>query len=575
MYSWKSFFRLIRDTRPSKAKLGIALGLSLISTIGGLVVPLLTRDLVDGFSLQNITPLSVILMVLAFVAQAVSGAVSIYLLNHVGQTVVSRLRDRLWSKLLSLSLPYYNEHRTGDTISRMTNDTAVVRGLISEHISGFVNGVISAVGAILILLFMDWKMTLITFVAVPLCVAVIAPVGRRLYLISKDTQDETASFTTTLNQALSEIRLVKSSNGERVEYENGQKGITKLLKLGIAEGKMQAIISPLTMFVIMLILVVIIGYGGMQVTQGRMTAGSLVAFILYLFQIIFPVTQVTQFFTQLQKAKGATQRIIETLEAEEEDIHTGQELTRLNEPIVLEELSFSYPGSEEATLERISFRVDPGKVTAIVGPSGGGKTTLFSLVERFYQPTDGVMKLGGTEVSRYSLRSWRGRIGYVSQESPLIAGSIRDNVLYGLERQVSEDELHEALRMAYADIFIGDFPEGMETQVGERGVKLSGGQRQRIAIARAILRNPDLLMLDEATSSLDSKSEAIVQEALSNLMKGRTTLVIAHRLSTVVDADQILFIEKGRITGRGTHAQLYEVHDLYREFADHQLKVRA
>ncbi|KHF35723.1 Multidrug resistance ABC transporter ATP-binding/permease protein BmrA [Paenibacillus sp. P1XP2] len=212
-------------------------------------------------------------------------------------------------------------------------------------------------------------------------------------------------------------------------------------------------------------------------------------------------------------------------------------------------------------------------MTAVVGPSGGGKTTLFSIIERFYLPDSGMIRVGGQDVSEFSLESWRKQIGYVPQESPIVAGTIRDNICYGMDRDVSDEELKQAAHMAYADIFIDELPEGYETEVGERGIKLSGGQRQRISIARALLRNPQILMLDEATSSLDSQSEVFVQKALQNLMKGRTTLVIAHRLSTVVDADQILFIEKGRITGRGTHQELVESHPMYREFANQQLRI--
>lgn len=323
----------------------------------------------------------------------------------------------------------------------------------------------------------------------------------------------------------------------------------------------------------MVLLVVVMGYGGMRVATGALTAGELVAFILYLVQIVMPMGQFTQFFTQLQKAIGATERIIETLDAREEDHASGRELNSANQPIYVENVSFAYDGGE-TILENVSFTIAPGKVTAIVGPSGSGKTTMLSLLERYYQPNSGSIRLGEEQIHDFTLASWRSKIGYVSQESPLIAGTIRENICYGLGREISDDELRQAAAMAYADQFIEELPDGYETQVGERGVKLSGGQRQRIGIARALLRDPQILMLDEATSSLDSKSELVVQQALTNLMKGRTTLVIAHRLSTVVDADQILFLEKGKITGRGRHAELYETHALYREFATQQLRVK-
>ncbi|WP_312111596.1 ABC transporter ATP-binding protein [Brevibacillus reuszeri] len=569
----RPFFQLIKETNPSKLMLGTALFLSIATTLVSLAIPLFTKDLIDGFALSSVSSGQIALLAGAFIAQAVASGLSIYMLNHVGQSIVAALRDRLWKKLLVLPVPYYDNHRTGETISRMTNDTGVVKGLITDHLSNFFTGTISIIGSIATLLYLDWQMTLTMLVAVPLALLILVPLGRQMYKISKGLQDETASFTTIMTQVLSEIRLVKSSNAEPHEYASGKQGIDKLFRFGVKEGRVQAMIGPLISLVIMVLLVVVMGYGGMRVSSGALTAGELVAFILYLVQIMMPLGQFTHFFTQLQKAMGATERIITTLEATEEEHTSGQKLENASLPIQVENLSFAYENGE-TILDDVSFTIQAGKVNAIVGPSGSGKTTLFSLIERYYLPQQGQIKLGDTSIEGYTLASWRSKIGYVSQESPLIAGTIRENICYGVFREVSEEELRKAAEMAYADGFISEFPDGYDTEVGERGVKLSGGQRQRIGIARALLRDPQILMLDEATSSLDSKSEIIVQQALQNLMKGRTTLVIAHRLSTVVDADQILFMEKGRITGKGTHDELFDSHPLYNEFATQQLRVK-
>lgn len=298
--NWKAFVRLVRETKPSVWMLSVAVLLSVISTLVSLVVPLFTKGLVDSFTADSIKPSQIAMLIASFVASAISGGISIYLLNRLGQEVVAKLRERLWQKLLKLTIPYYDNHRTGDTISRMTNDTAVLKGLVSEHVTGFFNGVISMVGAIVILLLLDWKMTLIILAAIPVTAAVLVPLGRVMLNISRLLQDETADFTTILNQVLSEIRLVKASNAEERENAMGAKAIAGLLKLGIREGKIQAFIGPIISFVMMGLMVLIIGYGGMRVSSGALSAGDLVAFILYLVQIIMPMNQITMFFTQLQ-----------------------------------------------------------------------------------------------------------------------------------------------------------------------------------------------------------------------------------------------------------------------------------
>ncbi|MCM3240041.1 ABC transporter ATP-binding protein/permease [Heyndrickxia oleronia] len=570
---WRQFVRLVKQTKPSKLLLCIALVLSVSTTIVGLLVPLFTKNLINDFSLSSLNTGKIILLVVAMLIQALASGISIYILNHIGQSVVAGIRDRLWKKLLVLPVSYYDENQTGETVSRMTNDTAVVKGLITDHLANFLTGIISIIGSIIVLLILDWKMTLLMFIAIPLSFVILFPLGKKMHKVSKGMQDETAKFTSVIQQVLSEVRLVKASNAEKIEYRNGKKGITELFQFGLKEAKIQAMIAPLIGLVIMLLLVVILGYGGMRVSSGVLTAGDLVAFIMYLFQIIMPMGQLTTFFTQFQKATGATERIISILETEEEEHKIKQEVKNVNQPITVERVSFSY-GNGEQVLKDISFSVDSGKVTAIVGPSGSGKTTLFSLLERYYQPQEGEIRLGRESIHHFSLLSWRSQIGYVSQESPIVSGTIRDNICYGLDRKVDEADLYRVAKMAYADQFITELPQGFDTEVGERGIKLSGGQRQRIAIARAFLRDPKILMLDEATSSLDSKSELVVQQALQNLMKGRTTLVIAHRLSTVIDADQILFFEKGKITGQGTHEELVQSHALYREFANQQLRMK-
>ncbi|WP_028608489.1 ABC transporter ATP-binding protein [Paenibacillus harenae] len=568
----RRFIGLMMETNPPKAVMSIAVILSVVTTLVSLTIPLFTKNLVNGFSFDSLGAGQIIGMAAAFIAQAVSGGVSVYLLHYGGNKIVSSIRERLWSKLLRLPVPYYDNKSSGDTISRLTNDTVVLKSLITEHVTGFFTGILSIVGALCILFYMNWQMTLIMLIVFPVAALIMVPIGRKMYLISKSTQEENARFTSVVNRVVSEIRLVKASGSEPAEYEQGQTGIRNLFSFGLKEARMQALISPIVSFVILLLLVGLIGFGGVQVSSGAMTAGELVAFIMYLFQIMLPITQISQFFTQFQKAMGATESIIGIIESEEEIQDKGQAVNAIDQTLKVEHVSFAYK-PEEPILNDVSLTIEAGKVTALVGPSGSGKTTLFALLERFYDPTSGSIKLGPMDIRDASLRTWRRQIGYVSQESPIIAGTIKENLCYGLDREASREEIEQAARMAYADVFIKALPDGYGTEVGERGIKLSGGQRQRIAIARALLRDPHLLMLDEATSNLDSKSEEVVQDALKNLMAGRTTVVIAHRLSTVVDADSIVFLDKGVITGVGTHEQLYASHAMYREFANGQLRL--
>lgn len=568
--NFKKFIQLVKSTNPPKLLIVIALILTLSTTAVSLMVPLFTKNLVNDFTIDDLNKTTIALLVGAIILQALSGGFSIYILNRIGQSVVAGMRDRLWKKLLVLPVNYFDENPSGETVSRMTNDTTVVKTLISEHLANFLSGIISIIGAMIVLFILDWRMTTAMFIAIPLAAAILIPLGRKMYKISKNTQLETSKFTALLTQVLSEIPLVKSSNSEKIEYNNGATGIRNLFNYGLKEAKVYAFIGPIINLVMMILLVVLLGYGGMRVSSGALSAGALVAFIMYLFQIIMPMAQIAEFFTQFQKASGATERIIEILEVEDEK-DGYEEVQKVDEAIQIECLSYNYP-DKEPVLKNLNFTIPPNQVTAIVGPSGSGKTTFFSLIERFYQPQEGAILLGNQNIQNFSLLSWRKQIGYVSQESPIIAGTIRDNITYGLEREVSDEEINRVIKMAYADQFIENLEDGILTEVGERGMKLSGGQRQRIAIARAFLRNPQILMLDEATSSLDSKSEQVVQRALEELMKGRTTIVIAHRLSTVIHSDQIVFLEQGEITGIGTHQELYATHALYKEFSDQQLK---
>ncbi|MQS77367.1 ABC transporter ATP-binding protein, partial [Lactobacillus halodurans] len=386
---------------------------------------------------------------------------------------------------------------------------------------------------------------------IPIIVLILLPIGRIMSKLGRKLQAATADFNADASEKLSEVRLIKSSNGETFEKVTGGKFINRIFNVGIKDAKIEAVLQPIMTTVMLGIFVGILGYGAVRIQQGTLSSGSLVAFLLYLFNIITPVASFATFFSQVQKAMGSTERIQEILNTEPEISTVGEEVDVEGKTVTAAHLNFSYDADHQI-LHDVSFEAKPNTVIAFAGPSGGGKSTIFALLERFYQPDSGSILIGKKSIKNIDLANWRSQIGYVSQDSAVFAGSIRDNLQYGLNKQLTDEELWHGLKLAYADEFVKIFPEQLDTQIGERGVKLSGGQKQRIAIARAFLRDPKILMLDEATASLDSESEEKVQRALDQLMVGRTTLVIAHRLSTIVDADQIYFIEKGTVTGHGT-----------------------
>lgn len=432
-----------------------------------------------------------------------------------------------------------------------------------------VTSILQLVGALVLMLVMDWKMTLIMFIGVPLVVLCILPIANQSRKIAHARQDTLAEFNGEVSETMGEIRLVKASTAENVEKNAGDQKIHKLYKIGLKEAIYDSVSGPVMQMVMMGMMIGILIYGASRVAQGTMSFGTLISFFMYLVQMIGPFAIMGQFFTSMAKASGSTARIQELLEATEEIQDEGQSVDAQGKTLTVKHLSFTYKKGK-AALQDVSFVAKPNTVIAFAGPSGGGKSTIFSLLERYYQPAAGEIKIGDTSIEDVKLTDWRNQIGLVSQNAELMSGTIRYNLTYGLKGKYTDDQLWNVLEMAYAKEFVEQMENGLDTQVGERGVKISGGQRQRIAIARAFLRDPKILMLDEATASLDSESEMMVQKALEKLMHNRTTLVIAHRLSTIVDANQIYFIEDGKVSGHGTHQELIKSLPLYHEYVENQ-----
>lgn len=569
-FNFKQFTKLVIQIKPHFWQLGLGLLLGLIATVGQLIVPQFAKNLVNQLGHAMNSGL-IIALIAAFILSALVSAVSGSVLGFFGEDVVNKLRRFLWDKVLVLPVGYFTETRSGEVASRLVNDTSQVKDLLANSVPNLVTSILQLVGALILMLFMDWKMTIIMFVAVPLVVVVIMPVATQSRKIAHARQDALADFNAEASEMLGDIQLVKSSTAEDVERETGHGKINKLYRIGLKEAIYDSIASPIMQMVMMALVIGMLIYGASRVAAGSMTFGTLISFLMYLVQLIGPFSTLGRFFSDMAKASGSTARIQELLQAPEEDQLAGEAVDATGKTLTMNHVDFAYSDSDPI-LQDVSFTATPNSVVAFAGPSGGGKSTIFKLLERFYDPTNGEVKIGNQVISDVNLGQWRQQIGLVSQDATIMAGSIRFNLTYGLKDEYTDDQLWHVLEMAYAKDFVAEMPKGLDTQVGERGVKLSGGQRQRIAIARAFLRDPKILMLDEATASLDSESEMMVQKALEKLMHNRTTLVIAHRLSTIVDANQIYFIEHGKVSGHGTHQELVATHPLYREYVENQLQ---
>ncbi|MCH5462950.1 ABC transporter ATP-binding protein [Lactobacillus sp. LC28-10] len=569
-FNFKDFAQLVVKIKPHFWQLGVGLLFGLIATGIQLTVPQLAKQLINQLGHVMNSQL-MFLVIAAFIGSALISAFSGSILGFFGEDVVSKLRQFLWDKILSLPVGYFDETRSGEISSRLINDTSQVKNLLANSVPNMVTSILQLVGALVLMLIMDWKMTLIMFIAVPLVLALMLPVIKQSHKISIARQDALADFNGQSSEILSDIRLVKSSTAEDVEREDGHQKIDKLYRIGLKEAIYDSVASPLMQMMMMGMMIGMLIYGASRVSQGTMTFGTLISFLMYLTQMIGPFTQLSQFFTDMAKTSGSTARIQELLQASEEDQTSGENINMDGQALSVEHVDFEYE-KDQPILQDFSFNAKPNSVIAFAGPSGGGKSTIFGLLERFYDPDKGQIKIGDTEINDVNMNNWRSQIGLVSQDAAIMAGTIRYNLTYGLDGSYTDEQLWHVLGMAYAKSFVQDMPDGLDTQVGERGVKVSGGQRQRLAIARAFLRDPKILMLDEATASLDSESEIMVQKALEKLMHNRTTLVIAHRLSTIVDATQIYFIEHGRVSGHGTHQELVKNHPLYREYVENQFE---
>ncbi|NOS77135.1 MAG: ABC transporter ATP-binding protein [Nitrospira sp.] len=486
-----------------------------------------------------------------------------YLTTWISQRVVADFRTHLFAHLQNLAVSFFARRRTGELLSRLMNDVTVIQSIVTETPIDTAKQLVTFIGGIGFLLAMNWRLCLLILLLLPLLVLVAKFFGRKLKSLSTSIQDQTAALSTLLEEVISGIRIVKSFVQTKREEDRFLTQVQHGLALSLKRAGIMALFVPVISLLTFSAAAAVLWYGGTQVIEGTVTPGDLFAFVLFAGILIGPFSSAARVFAQIKEAQGATQRVFEILDAEADirDAPNAHVLSAVKGHVRAEQVSFSYD-PRTPVLSHLSFEAQPGELVAFVGPTGAGKTTVINLLHRFYDPVEGRITVDGHDLKQVTVDSWYRQVALVPQETILFGGTILDNIRYG-NPEASEAAVEEASKAAHAHEFISAFPDKYLTVVGEKGINLSGGQRQRIAIARAILKNPRILLLDEATSSLDTESERLVQEALERLMQGRTTFVVAHRLSTIQRADRILVLDKGRVVEEGTHAQLLERKGLY------------
>ena len=562
----KLYLRLISYIRPYLSRLGLAVVCILVAASANLYVPWIIKDVIDGvLASKDMAMLNTITagIVVVFLLRGIFFYGQTYLMSYIGQKVIIDIREAVYRHLQRLSLSYYEKRQTGAIMSHITNDVgALQNALVDSVIELFTEGMV-LFGSMCAMFYLHWKLSLLTCITLPLVAKAISVFGKRLRKASRVMQERAADITSVLQETISSVRVIKSF--VREDYEIGRFNQENYFNFQaqMKTAQLTATLTPVIEFLAALGVTIIIWYGGREVINGSLTAGSLMAFLIYAVNISNPIKRLSRVYSNIQKALAAAQRVFDVLDTvpEIQDIPGAKALPTITGQVVFENIDFSYKAGEPA-LRQVSLVAEAGQMIAFVGPSGAGKTTIANLVPRFYDPTAGRILIDGHDIKTVTLNSLRQQIGIVPQETILFNGSVYENILYG-DLAASKEQVLAAARAANAHEFITAMPEGYDTQIGERGSKLSGGQRQRIAIARAILKDPRVLILDEATSALDAESEKLVQAALDQLMIGRTSFVIAHRLSTVQRADVIVVIEKGQIIERGSHDELLAAGGLY------------
>lgn len=607
-----TFSQLIPFLMEHKRILSVVIALSMAGALTTLAQPLVVSQVITVVEAGNpLGNLVWILVGLVVVSAGLSGFRH-YLLQRTGEGVVLSSRKALVRRMLNLPISEFDQRRTGDLVSRVGSDTTLLRAVLTQGLVEAVGGSLTFVGAVIAMIYLDPILFSLTAIVVAVAVTTVVTLSRRIRVASRKAQDKVGDLTSSVERAISAVRTVRAAGATEREIASVDKDAEGAWKLGLDVAKISALVVPISGIALQVAFLVVLGVGGYRVASGALPIADLVAFILFLFMMIMPLGQAFGAITSVNQALGALGRIQEIISLPSETDHDDARELRTDidvhtRPLAVEfsGVTFSYPRSAHRTeaeklvaeslgeehvetlttgnitlpaeprgavLSAVSFRVPVGSKTAIVGPSGAGKSSVLSLMERFYDPQEGAISVFGENTTSLQREQLRGFFGYVEQDAPVLAGTIRDNLLIGAPG-ADEQQLREVLANVNLTEILDRDPRGLDAEVGEAGVLLSGGERQRLAIARALLQSPPILLLDESTSSLDGPNEALMKQAIDRVAEDRTVIVIAHRLATVVDSDQIIVLDRGRVEASGTHEELLKSSALYKDLAEHQLLV--
>lgn len=562
----KNYMRLLAYIKPYTRRLALAVVCIIMAAGANLYLPWIIKDMIDDVLMsKDMVMLNLIaagILVVMFTRGVFYYGQS-YLVSYVGQRVIIDVRSVLFRKFQRMPLSYYDKQQTGTVMSYITNDVAVMQSAIVDNLIELVTEGSILIGSLAMMIYLDWKLSLLTLMTIPLVGFAMKIFGRKLKRSSTVIQERVAEITSLLQESISAIRVVKSFVRESYEIKRFEEQNWRNFQAAMKNVKLSSLLTPTVEFLAAIAVTFIVWFGGYEVVNEVITAGELVAFLTYAVNLANPVKRLSRVYAAIQKAMAAADRVFAVMDLDEKitDVPGAKPLPHIKGKVEFKDITFSYKAGQPA-LQHISLKAEPGQMIALVGPSGSGKSTIANLIPRFYDVDSGVITIDDHDIRQVTADSLREQIGLVPQETMLFSTSVMENIRYG-RLEATDEEVIEAAKAANAEEFIKELPEGYDTKLGERGLNLSGGQRQRLAIARAILKNPRVLILDEATSALDTESEKIVQDALDNLMVGRTSFVIAHRLSTIFNADQIFVVENGHLREHGTHEELLAAGGLY------------